>query len=294
MSTKIGNVTKRRYNQLVREGRQLVEQQSRAQWKLGDAALEIEPIRDRDGEHAIADEELYSVSEALELFAEDIGAAATTIKKYRYTSARWPEDQRRSGVSHTIHQVLGKLDERFEVIDDPPMHERSGERRWTVDAARRVVGWRVRDPESTQEKIDKIHDLAADDAVAGVVATDFLRRPNVASKAMRDATARGRVNWAQVEHSRQAGEIVRQRTPALEQIERSEQFVELVGACSAFVASVGRTLPTLRGHKFSTPERETVHRNVARVRTTADWIETAVDTGEVSLDEGLARLLRGE
>jgi hypothetical protein len=44
MPTKIGNVTKRRYDQLVSEGRDLVEQQSHCQFALGDRALEIEPM----------------------------------------------------------------------------------------------------------------------------------------------------------------------------------------------------------------------------------------------------------
>jgi hypothetical protein len=37
-----------------------------------------------------------------------------------------------------------------------------------------------------------------------------------------------------------------------------------------------------------------VDRNLARVRATADWLETAVNTGEVSFDEGLATMLRGD
>ncbi|MFD8163418.1 DUF6192 family protein, partial [Streptomyces malaysiensis] len=37
-----------------------------------------------------------------------------------------------------------------------------------------------------------------------------------------------------------------------------------------------------------------VHENVAKVRATLDWIDQAVDTGKVDMDEELARLLRGE
>jgi hypothetical protein len=37
-----------------------------------------------------------------------------------------------------------------------------------------------------------------------------------------------------------------------------------------------------------------VHENVARVRATLDWIETAVDTGKVDVDGELAKLLQGE
>ncbi|MEV0389241.1 DUF6192 family protein [Nonomuraea sp. NPDC050643] len=81
-----------------------------------------------------------------------------------------------------------------------------------------------------------------------------------------------------------------ERTPALPRMERSRDLIELVGACSVFVATVGRVLPTLRGHAFTAEEKAVVARNLGRVRATADWLEAAVTSGDVSLDEGLARL----
>ncbi|MGH2604080.1 MAG: DUF6192 family protein, partial [Dehalococcoidia bacterium] len=41
-------------------------------------------------------------------------------------------------------------------------------------------------------------------------------------------------------------------------------------------------------------ERETIRRGISRARAALDWIETAVDTGETTPEESLARLLRGE
>ncbi|MEU1916256.1 DUF6192 family protein [Streptomyces massasporeus] len=52
--------------------------------------------------------------------------------------------------------------------------------RRTQDAARRQVGWRVDNPQTSQGKVEAIHDLAVDDQVAARVATHFLRRPSVA------------------------------------------------------------------------------------------------------------------
>lgn len=296
MPTTIGNVTKRRYNQLVREGRDLVEQQSRCQWKLGEAALEIEPLRTHGGTSGEGSE-LLTVSEALHLFAEDIGVNYSSLKHWRWVAARWPEEYRVAGVSHTIHRILASIsdpDERFARIQDPPLDERTGAHRWTPDLANREVGRKVDTPTSPQERIEAIHDLARDETVAAAVATDFLRRPEVAFRAMGDDTARHLVNQAQIDRSRQAGEIVRQRAPMVEQLEHSMDFVDLVGACSQFVASIGRIVPAMRGRRFSKTERQTVHTNVARVRAAADWCETAVDTGDVTIDQGLARLLRDE
>ncbi|MEU9971266.1 hypothetical protein [Streptomyces malaysiensis] len=45
MPERIGNVTRERYEQIVAEARELVAQIARAQFALGDKALEIEPMR---------------------------------------------------------------------------------------------------------------------------------------------------------------------------------------------------------------------------------------------------------
>ncbi|GAA2909287.1 hypothetical protein Acy02nite_88690 [Actinoplanes cyaneus] len=113
-------------------------------------------------------------------------------------------------------------------------------------------------------------------------------RPEVAARAMTDTTARHSVNRAQVDQARQGGELVRQRTPALQQIEHTSEFLDLVGACAQFVASAGRIVPGLRGQNYTEDEKATVQRNLARVRAAADWIEGAVATGQVTPEEGLA------
>jgi Family of unknown function (DUF6192) len=136
--------------------------------------------------------------------------------------------------------------------------------------------------------------MVAQEDVAVRVAQDLLRRPDVAFRAMADPTTRHLVNRAQVDQAQQAARQVRDAVPALPRIAHTMEFVDLVGACALFVASVGRIIPSLRGKDFSDDERETVHRNVAKVRGMADWVETAVDTGNADLDEGLAKLLRGE
>lgn len=292
MTTKIGNVTKRRYDQLVAEGRDLIEQQSRCQFALGDRALEIEPIRAHGGAHPSPDEEWISVSDAIRMYAQDIGIPATTLTAYRWVSSRWPKNRRVPGVSHYIHRVLAGRDDRFDMIRRPPKNARTGERRWDVDAACRRVGWTPRTPVTTQEKVNRIHDLTKDDSVAVSVARDLLKRPSVAFEAMADQSARHAVNSAQFDRSRQVVVCARQRTPAIRHIEHSIEYLDLIGACAQFVATVSHTLPGLRGHEFSDDEKDAVRRNVERVRSTADWITHAIQTGDVSLDEALAELLK--
>ncbi|GIE90700.1 DUF6192 family protein [Actinoplanes regularis] len=336
MVATIGQVTQQRYDELVAQSRDLVREHGRIQFKLGDNALEIEPMGPHGGSQPHQMPGL-GVTEALRMFAEDIGVAPDTMKGWRWVASRWPAEKRRDDVSFHIHRVLASIpdaDQRFAVISEPPVLARTGERRWTEDEAKRRLGWHVTRPETVQEKVTAVHDLVTDDEVAtrvaadllrrpkvafkasaetsvqervgavhelvrddevaSQIATDLLRRPEVAARAMTDTTARHLVNRAQADQSRQGAEMVRQRTPALQHIEHTSEFLDLVGACAQFVASAGRIVPGLRGQNYTEDEKATVQRNLARVRAAADWIEGAVATGQVTPEEGLARLLAGE
>ncbi|MGP4009132.1 DUF6192 family protein [Streptomyces sp. 4N124] len=77
-------------------------------------------------------------------------------------------------------------------------------------------------------------------------------------------------------------------------IEHTIEYLDLVGTCHGFVGTLGRLVPRMRGQEFTDDERETVRRQIGRVRAAADWLEGAVDNGEFTLDEQLAQLLKGE
>lgn len=329
---KVGSVSQQRYEQIVAELREVVEQQTRGSFTIGDRALEIEPMRERGGHQAAPGEELFTVRQSLFRLAEDIGLAYKTVESARWTASRWPKDKRQKGVSFRVHRILGQIEheaERFATIAKPP----AGGTRWTVDEANRRVGRQVERPASPQEKITAIHTLARDEEVAAAVTTDLLKRPSVAAKVpdqdkvrvveeftrddtvavaaatgllrrpdvafktMSDDTARHQVNHAQVERGRQAREHFEDSSPvapAVRHLDRTVEFLDLVTACHSFVAAAGRAVPGLRDRTLGEDERTIVHENVAKVRATLDWIETAVDTGKVDMDSELARMLKGE
>lgn len=291
---KIGSVSTERYRQLVDRGRQLVGVLTGCQFALGDLALEIEPMRSWGGSVPGS-----TVIATLELFAEEIGVPYKTVDTYRWVSSRWPVERRDPAVGWTVHKTLAAIhdeDERFAAIGNPPEHPRLG-RVWTQDGAKRLVGQSVEHPVTVQEKVSAIHDLARDEQVAVAVAADLLRRPEVAFKAMADRTARHIVNRAQIDHAIAGTDIAREKVAAgrvaLEKVVHAAGFVELVGACAAFVAAAGRIVPQLSQLEFTDSEQATVAGQLVRVRAAADWIEHAVESGNVSLDESLAELLRG-
>jgi hypothetical protein len=150
---RIGNVTRQRYGQLVTQAKELIAQIARAQFALGDMALEIEPMRAVGGSMPNGTDELFTVTESLQMFADDIGVERRTVEDWRYTANRWPEKRRKEGVSFTVHRILASVvdeDERWATIEDAPFNPRTGARQWTPDSeasrrpARRPAGDRGR------------------------------------------------------------------------------------------------------------------------------------------------------
>ncbi len=90
MSERVGNVSRSRYEQLVAEARDLVEQVAKAQFGLGDKALESEPMRPVGGSVAKGNDDLFTVEESLHMFADDIGVALSTVEDWRWVASRWP------------------------------------------------------------------------------------------------------------------------------------------------------------------------------------------------------------
>ncbi|MEV5910472.1 DUF6192 family protein [Streptomyces chartreusis] len=114
-------------------------------------------------------------------------------------------EHRQPGVSWEVHRILASVPDRFELIGNPPLSERTGRRRWSAEVAKKLVGWKTEEvlvPVTAQEKVEAIREQArGDEAVAAQVATDFLRRPEVAFKAMRNPEARENANEAQFEQA---------------------------------------------------------------------------------------------
>ncbi|CAL9335792.1 hypothetical protein SUDANB6_00164 [Streptomyces sp. enrichment culture] len=319
MTDRIGNVTRQRYEQLVAQAKDLIAQVARAQFALGDMALEIEPMRSVGGSVPNGTDDLFTVTESLQMFADGIGVEQRTVEDWRYTANRWPQERRKEGVSFTVHRILASVadeDEQWAAIEDAPFNPRTGARQWTPDGAKRIVGQRADRPVTVDEKVQAVADPTRDDEDAAQVATDLLkrpamtehvtpaervrvvteptrddtvakevttsllRRPAVARTAMRDDTTRMLVNRAQFDNSNETRERIRERTPAVPAIEHTIEYLDLVGSCHGFVATLGRLVPQLRGQEFTEDERETVRRQIGRVRAAADRLEGALDNGE--------------
>jgi division protein CdvB (Snf7/Vps24/ESCRT-III family) len=85
---RIGNVTRQRYEQLVTQAKELIRQIARSQFALGDMALEIKPMRAVGGSMPNGTDDLFTVTESLQMFADDIGVERRTVEDWRYTANR--------------------------------------------------------------------------------------------------------------------------------------------------------------------------------------------------------------
>jgi hypothetical protein len=108
---------------------------------------------------------------------------------------------------------------------------------------------------------------------------------------MADYTAGHAVNSAQYEQSRQVVERSHKRTSTIGHIEHRIEYVDPLGAGAEFDAGVGGILLGLHRHEFTKEVRETLLRNSAWVRSTAGWIEYAVQTRDSNLVEALGEIL---
>ncbi|MFJ4632859.1 hypothetical protein [Streptomyces sp. NPDC088847] len=91
MTGMVSSATRQRYDELVKLGRDRVETMSSVQWRRGDAAMEIEPMRSCGGTNPSGSKELFTVSEAIRMFAEDVGLAYSTVRDYRWVASRRPK-----------------------------------------------------------------------------------------------------------------------------------------------------------------------------------------------------------
>lgn len=279
-------LTENEYDELVQQGRSVIKDAAALQFKLGDLALKIDPIADDRKER----------SQQFHRFADDLGIKFETLAEYRRVAIAWPEEHRATQkASYSVHRMLAGNSDRFEIIQSPTPHPRDGAPIWTYDNAARAVKRQPSWPTTPAERVKKIHDLAGDDDVATEIARDFLKRPAVVSRVVQDDVTRHLLDRARVQHGqRQARKVDDERTrkyPAMQDLANHIECIEILGACTAFVAAIHRLLPHVLEKGLADADRRALEASLRRVGQAADWCQTAVATGYDGLDRRLEQLL---
>lgn len=290
-SDHVGAVTAQEYLRIVTEAVHLVEEQRNIQFRLGDLALMVEPMRPVGGSSPSA-HGLDTVQGALGMLSEDIGIPLPTLEGYRYVSNRWPERYRRTTASWWVYKILAADPDRFTQISRPPKNLVTGRAEWTGDGASRVRGNMPEMPRTRQEKLNRVHELTHDDEIASTVVAQLLTRPEVAHRAMTDPSARFAVNRAQNARDDSVRQQQRAEHPAVGHIEHSMGFYDLAGAGNAFISSVSRGMTNLRGEALTEDEKTVLRAVSHRVRNALDAMDDFLTSETTGLDAALARILQ--
>ncbi|MFE3770804.1 DUF6192 family protein [Streptomyces sp. NPDC059122] len=297
--------TDRQWARYIKLGRELVEGESQLQFELGDITLKMVPkVEDGRRDHGV-----FSI---LDRYADQIGINVHTLINYRQTAMAWPKEHREAAVSFSVHQALSALEDRFELIQHPPTNME----RWTEDAALRRAGRLPHRPLTKEEKLDRIRTLAKEDESATGAVEELIRRPDVAQKIMASpsnqrilyrahheqrqqaaaarfaaAHERHQGEWEEVEEEAEEVRQTRRREPAVDYQRASREVLELIGSGTTFLVDLQRMIPNLHVTEFTEREVRAVLDNHRRIRAALDWCDSALSTGDKSMDEELARIL---
>ncbi|MDA3625126.1 DUF6192 family protein [Saccharopolyspora sp. WRP15-2] len=291
--------TDRDWGRYVRQGKELVQEETRIQFRLGDLTLKMVPSRGSGGNQGV-----FAV---MDRYADAIGINVHTLLEYRSIALRWPPEKRNPDVSWAIHRSLEALDNRFELIYEPP----EGIPYWTEDAALRQAGRLPHRPLTKDEKLDRVRVLLEQDEYAAEAVGSILQnRSNVAHQVMADPATQRAVYRAHHEQRRQAAEAahaaahehehddsddiarqVRRRESAVDYTRASHEVLELIGIGTTYLVELQRLIPYMHVSEFTEQEVRAILDNHRRIRVALDWADSAVTTGDTSMDEALERLL---
>lgn len=301
--------TDRQWGRYVRQGRDLVLEESRIQFELGDITLKMVD-KSEPGEKR-------GVFAILDRYADQIGINVHTLLGYRFTAMQWPPKYREPGVSWSVHRALESLDDRFELIQEPP----GGADHWTEDTALRRAGRLPHRPLTKEEKLDRVRTLLTNSENAVGAVEEIIRRPDVAHKVManpanqrilyrahheqrmeaaadrlaaaheRDSEPADGGPWEQEETTAAPQASARLREPAVDYQRASREALELIGTGTAFLVDLQEMVPRLHVAEFTDREVRAILDNHRRIRAALDWCDSALATGDKTMDEELARIL---
>ncbi|MFD5423158.1 DUF6192 family protein [Streptomyces sp. NPDC127069] len=296
--------TDRQWARYVRQGRELVQQETSLQFALGDITLKMVP-KNEPGERR-------GVFPIMDRYADSIGINVHTLLTYRDTAIHWPAEHRQPQESFSVHRSLEGLDDRFEIITTPP----DGAAHWTEDQALRRAGRLPHRPLTKEEKLDRVRTLLTNSESAIGAVEEIIRRPDIAQKVMANpsnqrilyrAHHEQRVEAAAVRlaaaHEREpepdnapeqepaTWQARQPREPAVDYRRASREALELIGSGTAFLVDLQDMVPRLHVAEFTDREIRAILDNHRRIRAALDWCDSALASGDTTMDDELARIL---
>lgn len=273
------------WQELITRGRRLVHSETTAQFALGDLALDMVPVPPNGKRPLAKDYRLLSN------YADEIGLEAERFEEYRRVSAAWPKAKRAKKVCWTVHAVFSSRNDRFDLINNPPVYRRTGERMWTCELANRELGRKPRVAETSNEKVRQIEDIIEEDEeIAVAVVERAMNRRSVVDKVVNKPEVRESFNRAQTARISRAREQTKQR-PEVRLLDENREVLMVLGLCSSFAHGIGKTLPGLHLAELSDDAKDSIREGLDRVTAAVEWTEHVLQTGSTDMDVALEKLL---
>lgn len=272
---------------MIKEGQRLTGSEGSAQFKLGDLGLKLAPLPPKGKRLPMKSYKLLAD------FAEEIGQPRERFEEYRLVAGAWPKAKRNHEVCWTVHSLLARDPDRFIMINNPPLYRRTGQRRWTCDAALRVLGRKTGVAETQEERLRQVEELLEDEQTAATVVERAMQREPVLRRVAQRQPVREAFNRAQTEEFREAHEETR-RAPEVRRINEESEVLTVLGLCHSFAHGIGRTLPGLHLAELSGDAKDSIREGLERVNAAVSWTEHVLETGSTDMDEALERLIAGE
>ncbi|MCF3143793.1 DUF6192 family protein [Streptomyces platensis] len=271
---------------LVTRGRRFVSSESSAQFSLGDIALEMVPVPPNGKRPPM------KAFKLLANYADEVGLEAERFEEYRRVAAAWPKAKRAKKVCWTVHQLFAHRSDRFELILNPPVYRRTGQRIWTCELASRELGRKPRvTTETGRAKVRQAADLMEeDDEVAVEIVERAMTKQSVVDKVADKPHVRERFNRAQSARISRAREETKKQ-PEVRKLDENREVLMVLGLCSAFSHGIGKTLPGLHLAELSDDAKDSIREGLMRVTAAVEWTEHVLQTGSTDMDAGLERLL---
>ncbi|MFI5984282.1 DUF6192 family protein [Streptomyces sp. NPDC051555] len=255
------------------------------------------------------------IGHIMSLFAKQIRVKESTLVTYRWVARAWPADERRADVPWSVHQRLGAVPDRFQLLRQEPSDDLDPNERgvWHSDAARRARHSLPENPATAGERIETAKRLLRDTSEAAEAITQLADRTEVLKQAVEDPRFRRAVRDANRDraHRLEAGtELPRTpgdlgttqqdhgvpgtlSSPTVNYRETPSAVLRILGQCTSFCVSMQNAVVLAQEELLTTEEEEAVLDSIKKVRAVCDWCEHVVTTGQTDMDDELARLLGG-
>lgn len=322
--------TEKQWNKWVRRGTALVRAQTSIQFDLGDITLEMFPKQPNGANRGVkstlarfaiqigvSPERLLAYRHVAIAWPDDrrnlevsfaiheILAALRPSLRYRKINQppvdpvsrerRWTVNEALRAVGRSPHYPVTQQ-ERVDRVRDLVSHDSDALLAMKDILKRPTVVRELMDDASSRHIIRKaerarLADEAADELVEEWISEEAGDSFDPSESEQAESPTISALPPSELSGNRSAPSAMR---PIVDYSTASREVLEVLGVCTAFYTQMQSIIPRLHVSEFDSNQATAMVESLKRVRASAEWAETAINTGDTTMDEALEKLLGGD